>query len=103
MTEPVTLERVKTHLRVVDDSEDEYIAALITAAREYAEKYQNRVFVSSDPDTEVEAPGELEKSAMLLLIGHWYENRESVHIGNIVTEMPLSAKHLLTFNRRWPI
>lgn len=103
MTEPIELERAKTHLRVVDDGEDEYIAALITAAREYAEKYQNRVFVSSDPEVETETPGELEKSAMLLLIGHWYENRESVVIGNTVTEIPLSAKHLLTFNRRWPI
>lgn len=103
MTEPIELERAKTHLRVVDDGEDEYIAALITAAREYAEKFQNRVFVSNDPEVEVETPGELEKFAMLLLIGHWYENREAVNIGNVTSNIPLSTKHMLTFNRRWPI
>jgi uncharacterized phiE125 gp8 family phage protein len=39
------------------------------------------------------------KSAMLLLIGHWYENRESVNIGNITSLLPLSVKSLLDIAR----
>jgi uncharacterized phiE125 gp8 family phage protein len=35
------------------------------------------------------------KQAMLLMIGHWYEHRESVNVGNIVNEMPQSAMALL--------
>ncbi|MDP9192296.1 MAG: head-tail connector protein [Acidobacteriota bacterium] len=38
------------------------------------------------------------KQAMLLMIGHWYEHREAVNIGNIVnlvTIVPLSADALL--------
>lgn len=35
------------------------------------------------------------RQAMLLLIGHWYEHREEVNVGNIVTEMPDGAKSLL--------
>jgi len=35
------------------------------------------------------------KQAMLLLIGHWYENRESVIIGTISSETPMAAKMLL--------
>jgi uncharacterized phiE125 gp8 family phage protein len=35
------------------------------------------------------------KQAMLLMIGHWYQNRESVNVGNIVNEMPQSANALL--------
>lgn len=35
------------------------------------------------------------RHAMLLLIGHWYENREAVNIGNIVSELPLAVNSLL--------
>lgn len=35
------------------------------------------------------------KSAILLLIGHLYENRETVNIGNIASELPLSTRSLL--------
>lgn len=103
MAEPISLSLAKEHLRVVTDDEDELIKLYIAAAREYAEKYQNRVFVTDDPDIETEKPGELEKAAMLLIIGHLYENRETVNIGNITSELPISAKNLLTYNRRWPV
>lgn len=43
------------------------------------------------------------KAAMLLLIGHWYENREAVNIGNITSEIPFSVKSLLDMNRVIPI
>lgn len=103
MPEPVSLERAKLHLRVVADDEDGLISAYITAAREYAEKFQNRIFVSDDPDAEVEEPGELEKAAMLLIVGHLYENREAVVVGSTVTNIPIGAISLLTFNREWPL
>lgn len=35
------------------------------------------------------------RQAMLLLIGHWYENREAVNIGNITTTLDLAVKSLL--------
>lgn len=35
------------------------------------------------------------RSAMLLLIGNWYENREAVNIGNITSEIPMGVQHLL--------
>jgi len=41
-TEPVTLAQAKQHLRVDFDDDDDYILALITAARQYVEKYINR-------------------------------------------------------------
>lgn len=103
MIEPISLERAKQHLRVVTDDDDALIEALITAAREHAEHYQNRVFVSDDAEIEVEVPGELERAAMLLLVGHLYENREAVNIGNIVTEVPVGIKSLLYFNRKVPL
>lgn len=33
--------------------------------------------------------------AALMLIGHWYENREAVNIGNIVSELPFAVRALL--------
>lgn len=35
------------------------------------------------------------RQAMLLLIGHWYENREAISIGNIVNELPLAVASLV--------
>lgn len=35
------------------------------------------------------------RQAMLLLIGHWYENREAINIGNIVSDIPLTVESLL--------
>lgn len=39
------------------------------------------------------------KQALLLLIGHLYEHREAVNVGNIVTNYPLGYLHLLTPHR----
>jgi len=35
------------------------------------------------------------RQAMLLLIAHWYENREAINLGNIVSEIPLTVESLL--------
>lgn len=40
------------------------------------------------------------KQAMLLLIGHWFMNREAVNIGSSTTEMPIGAQALLAKYRR---
>lgn len=35
------------------------------------------------------------RTAILMLIGHLYEHRESVNVGNMVTEMPMGVQYLL--------
>lgn len=35
------------------------------------------------------------KQAVLLTVGHWYANRETVVVGRIATEIPMAAKYLL--------
>jgi uncharacterized phiE125 gp8 family phage protein len=40
------------------------------------------------------------RQAMLLMIGHWYENRETVAIGQTVAELPMAATTLLAPFRR---
>lgn len=47
-------------------------------------------------------PGDVPESirqAILMLVGHWYENRETINVGNITGEIPFSARALLWPNR----
>jgi hypothetical protein len=48
--------------------------------------------------------GENIKLAMLLLIAHWYRNREAVSTGRTMqgVEMPLGYKELLSSERDYP-
>ena len=103
-TEILTLAEVKTHLRVGSDtSEDNLITTYITTAREYVEGYQNRVFLSSDEAVEAETMTGIEKAACLLLIGHWYENRQAVVLGTPPSEVPFAVKALLDIKRNVPV
>ena len=103
-TEILTLAEVKTHLRVGSDAtEDALITTYITAAREYVEGYQNRVYLSSDEAVEAETMTGIEKAACLLLIGHWYENRQAVVLGTPPSEVPFAVKALLDIRRKVPV
>ena len=43
------------------------------------------------------------KQAMLLLIGHWYANRESSMTGHVNREIEFAVNALLSLDRVWPI
>lgn len=103
-TEILTLAEVKTHLRVGSDtSEDSLITTYITAAREYVEGYQNRIYLSTDEEVTAETMTGIEKAACLLLIGHWYENRQAVVLGTPPSEVPFAVKALLDIRRNVPV
>ena len=103
-TEILTLAEVKTHLRVGSDtSEDSLITTYITAAREYVEGYQNRIYLSTDEEVIAETMTGIEKAACLLLIGHWYENRQAVVLGTPPSEVPFTVKALLDIKRNVPV
>ena len=103
-TEILTLAEVKTHLRVGSDtSEDSLITTYITAAREYVEGYQNRIYLSTDEEVTAETMTGVEKAACLLLIGHWYENRQAVVLGTPPSEVPFAVKALLDIKRNVPV
>lgn len=63
----ITVEEAKAYLRLEYGDEDDFIAALISSAREICENYLRAAL----PDT---CP-ECVKQAMLLVIGYLYENR----------------------------
>lgn len=101
----IELATVKTHLRVDDDSEDTLIAAYIDAAFGAFELWTNRKLLSTaEPMPEpvgnaLRITKAIEQGA-LLLIGHWYANRESVVIGTITAELPM-ATNALWKPHRW--
>jgi uncharacterized phiE125 gp8 family phage protein len=54
----------------------------------------------SPPDYREGVPQAI-KQAILLLVGHWYENREDVVVGTVVNKLPTAAEALLFNYRIW--
>jgi uncharacterized phiE125 gp8 family phage protein len=63
------------------------------------------VYVAGYPDTGDDPPAstvpQAIKQAVLLLIGHWYRNRETVVVGETATDMPMAVEALLSTYRVW--
>lgn len=100
------MEQIKTHLKVDSDAEDDLIAAYASAAVDYVEHFCDGALVENltPPEEDKEPPREVLFTsgiwaAMLLLIGHWYANREAA--GQSQSELPLGVEALLLRHRRW--
>lgn len=65
----LTVDEVKAHLRVQYDEEDAYIESLITQAQAAAEEYCRITFAPPVPETA--------RLAVLLMVSHFYENRDN--------------------------
>lgn len=65
----VTVDEVKTHLRIQHDEEDGYLEGLIKQAQATAEDYCRVQFSEPAPE-----PVRL---AILLFVSHYYENRDN--------------------------
>ena len=70
----VTVDEVKTHLRIQHNEEDEYIAGLIAQAQTAAEDYC-RVSFEPEPDEEGQVP-QPARLAVTLMASFYYENRD---------------------------
>ena len=65
----VSLDEVKTHLRIQHDEEDEYLSSLIVQAQTAAEDYCRAQF----PEENAPEPVRL---AVILMTSFYYENRD---------------------------
>ena len=65
----LTIEEVKAHLRIQQDEEDELIEGFIAQAEAVAEDYCRVQFTDPAPE-----PVRL---AVLLMVSHYYENRDN--------------------------
>ncbi|MCQ8300894.1 head-tail connector protein [Klebsiella pneumoniae] len=100
------LAQIKAHLKVDGDDEDTLIAAYASASVDYVERFCDGALVETlTPPVEGETqPREVIFTsgiwaAMLLLIGHWYANREAA--AQNLSEVPLGVEVLLIRHRRW--
>ncbi|HEF0040832.1 TPA: phage gp6-like head-tail connector protein [Citrobacter freundii] len=88
-----------------DVSEDQTLAIYLSAAKFHAEKLVNRsLYDTSIPDNDPDGIiiSDDIKLALMLLVSHWYENREPVNIGNITSTLPFGVQALLGPYRKHP-
>lgn len=98
----IDLATVKMHLRVDGDEEDVLIGGYIEAAKAHVEQHCDRKLVEVDPvePDEMGLTRDIEQ-AILLLVGHWYANREAVVIGTSASDIPLAVDRLLWYRKRF--
>ena len=68
----LTVDEVKTHLRIENGEEDELIGSLIAQAQAAAEDYCRLSF-----EEDFETAPEPVRLAVLLMVSHYYENRDN--------------------------
>lgn len=101
----IDLATAKNHLRVDGSDEDALIKLYLDAAVNTFETWTNRQLVAdADPlpdpvGNALHATRSIDQG-VLLLVGHWYANRESTVIGSISAEMPMATR-ALWMPHRW--
>ena len=104
------LDIIKQHVRLELDfsEEDALLETYSVAAQRFVENrtgrtlYATKSEIPTDPESgEVTDDSALVldddiTAAMLLLIGHWYANRESVVLGTITSELPMAVESLIS-------
>ncbi|WP_145491348.1 MULTISPECIES: head-tail connector protein [Yersinia] len=98
----LTLEQVKHHCNIEPEfkEDDAWLDARIKASVRFVENYTRRQLYEQSSDegySEDEGLlyGEDIETAMLLLIGHWYTNREAIVIGVTSKQLEFTVESLL--------
>lgn len=97
----ITLADAKNHLRVSDGAEDALISVWIKAAylavegKIFRTVYEDERLLDEDEDPTGIACNDAINSAVLLIVGHLFTNREAVVQGQ-AAEVPMGAEWLLT-------
>ena len=88
----IPLSRIKTHLRLDHNEDDAYLSSLISVAVEAFNNHTGRDLQAKGTDLSGEEEGHNKIvitegiiQGCLLLIGHWYENREATNTMTIKT------------------
>ncbi|KPW82046.1 MULTISPECIES: head-tail connector protein [Pseudomonas] len=98
----IDLALVKIQLKVDGEEEDRLIAGYVEAAKSHVAMHCDRELVEGDPagPEQMGFTPDVEQ-AVLLLVGHWYVNREAVVIGGAPAEVQLAFERLLWYRKRF--
>ncbi|EGT4305898.1 head-tail connector protein [Franconibacter daqui] len=99
----LTKERVKHHCNIEPGftEDDDWVETSIKAAARYVEtSTRRRLYDAADDPAYLADPDRLLygadiEMAMLMLIAHWYANREAVNVGNVTSALAFSTEALL--------
>jgi hypothetical protein len=102
------LDIIKVHCRIEPDfiDDDALLDTYANAARRLVETHTGRTLYATLAEVPKDGEGNVADehylllddavtTAMLLLIGHWYENREAAVIGATATDLPLAVDALI--------
>jgi len=92
-----SLDVAKAHLNVTGTADDALITSKIEAAEEWLDRWlpEGEKLADRDP-----VPADL-KQAVLMIVGHWYENREAYLVGITAEEVPLGIWSIVNQHRAW--
>lgn len=91
----ITLEEAKAHLNVTTGEDDAVIVSMVDAAEAYVSRWLP--IPLADMGT---VPADL-RQAVLMLVGHFYENREASLIGVSAEEVPFGVREIIDQHRAW--
>ena len=97
------LATVKLHCRIDDgETEDVLLQGYLDAAKAHVEQHCDRTIVDGAPasDAEMALTPDVEH-AILLLVAHWYANREAVVVGAVPAIVQLGVERLLWYRKRF--
>ncbi len=97
----IDLALVKEHLRVDDNLDDVIIGAYLNAAVAYVQQHCDRHIVEAPVSGDQMALTDDVQQAILLLVGHWYANREEVVVGAVANLVPMGVSALLWTRKRF--
>lgn len=107
MSKYITLEEAKTHLRVDFYDDDDYIQALCDMTEMAVEEEIGAPLTGLTPTTGFTSYGTTIplrlKQGMLLMIGHFYSNRESLIIGVNAMKIPMGFDWLISPYKVWTV
>lgn len=94
----IDLARVKSHLKVDDDEQDSLIAGYFEAAKSHVAMHCDRELVETAPvePAQMGLTPDVEQ-AILLMVGHWYANREDAAVGVV----PTAVDRLLWYRKQF--
>lgn len=94
----------KAHLNVTTDVDNALITRLIAASQDWLESQLGYKLADKYPDAGSPAvstvPAALDQ-AQLMLLAHWYANREATLVGVSASEAPLGVNEIVCDYRNW--